>query len=78
MKKMVNMRLEENIISIIEKQIGGTFTEKFVNLVELLDKQEEAKKQTIKYLDSQITEKESRLKDLAKCLEDARVILRRW
>lgn len=76
MKKAVNMRLEQEVIDIIEKQAGDTFTEKFNNLVFRLEWEREKKVSENKRLDKLIGEKSSKLEELGKALYDASQIVK--
>jgi len=78
MKKPINIRLEEDIVKIIERQDGNTFTEKFVNLVLKLDLENSSKENKIKILDIEISKKEKRLHDISNCLNNIGIIQRRW
>lgn len=64
MKKAVNMRLDDDVLSIIDRQIGETFTDKFRNLVFKMAWEIKAKEEKIKQLDKAIAERNEKLSDL--------------
>lgn len=63
MSKAVNMRLSDEVISIIESYVGDTFTEKFNNLVFMLNKD--------------ISARQRFLNDLNKTIEQRQLLLQR-
>lgn len=64
-KKIVNLRLSEEMIDLINQQIGDTFTQKFENMVTRCMWELPAAEQQLKIVKKLIAEKKDELHDLS-------------
>lgn len=75
-KKIVNLRLSEEMIDLINQQIGDTFTQKFENMVTRCMWELPATQQQLKVLKKEVQDRQKALNELATEYEKYSRILR--
>lgn len=75
-KRIVNLRLSEEMIDIINQQIGDTFTQKFENMVTRCMWELPATEQKLKVLEEDVEERRKALHEIAAEYEKYSRILR--
>lgn len=78
MSKAVNMRLSDEVITIIEQTPGNTFTDKFNNLVMQLDLEFARKTKELKILNDKIEKSTVKMVNLDNYIRDVRTGLLRF
>lgn len=71
-KKIVNLRLSEEMIDLINAQIGDTFTQKFENLVTRCMWELPAREEQLAAVKEKINQERERLRKLEKASEEIR------
>lgn len=73
-KKIVNLRLSEEMIDLITAQIGDTFTQKFENLVTRCMWELPAREEQLAAVKEKINQERERLRKLEKASEELRCL----